>query len=162
MHTHHYTSPIGIYEIKADDRTVVEVNLIKNTFGSKLISTNPLIKETCIQFDEYFAGKRQTFDLPLSPKGTPFQQTVWKQLQEIPYGKTISYAQLAKAINHPKACRAVGSANGKNPISIIIPCHRVIASNGSLGGYTGGLDIKTQLLALEKKYLHMLVSHDIF
>ena len=152
MNVHHYTAPVGIYEIEADDKAITGVNLVKNVPFEKKTSTNPLIVEACTQLDEYFAGKRRTFDLPLSPKGgTPFQQTVWKQLQEIPYGKTISYSQLAQAINRPKACRAVGSANGKNPVSIIIPCHRVIAADGGIGGYTGGLDIKIQLLELEKK-----------
>ena len=150
MSLHHYTSPVGILEIKTDETAIIRVDLLKRNPTVRQTSTNSLIREACLQFDEYFAGIRQTFDLPLSTQGTPFQQTVWKQLQEIPYGKTISYSQLAKAIHHPKACRAVGSANGKNPISIIIPCHRVIASNGSLGGYASGLDIKKQLLALEK------------
>jgi len=151
MNTHHYNSPVGILEIKADDRAITNVGNLKHYSGKIQTSTNPLIVETCKQLDEYFAGKRRKFELPLSPQGgTPFQQRVWKQLQEIPYGQAISYAQLAKAIGNPKACRAVGSANGKNPIAIIIPCHRVIASDGSLGGYTGGLDIKVQLLALER------------
>ena len=150
MNIHHYTSPIGILAIETNDNAISGLRLLKNDPIPRQTSTNHLIKEACIQLDEYFAGKRQIFDLPLSPKGTDFQQTVWKQLQEIPYGRTISYSQLAKAIRHPKACRAVGSANGKNPIAIIIPCHRVIASNGGLGGYAGGLDIKIQLLALEK------------
>lgn len=152
MNTHHYQSPVGILEIKTDGAAITEVSMIKKNDPVEMqTSSNPLIVEICRQFDEYFAGKRHQFALPLSPKGgTAFQQTVWKQLQEIPYGKTISYSQLAQAINHPKACRAVGSANGKNPISIIIPCHRVIAADGSLGGYAGGLDIKKQLLDLEK------------
>ena len=151
MNVHHYKSPVGILEIKSDGKAVTDVNLLKNESVAKIASTNPVIMEACKQFDEYFAGERQTFDLPLSPKGgTPFQQMVWKQLQEIPYGETISYSQLAQAVNNPKACRAVGSANGKNPISIIIPCHRVIASDGTLGGYAGGLNMKRQLLSLEK------------
>ena len=151
MNVHHYKSPVGILEIKADDKAITEVNILRTDPVELQFSANPLIVETCKQFDEYFAGKRRNFDLPLSPQGgTLFQQTVWKQLQEIPYGQTISYAQLAQAVNNPKACRAVGSANGKNPIPIIIPCHRVIASDGSLGGYSGGLDIKKQLLDLEK------------
>jgi len=150
MDVHHYSSPVGILEIIADDRVITEVSLLKNEPFMRMTSVYPIIKKACIQLDEYFAGKRKKFDLPLSPKGTVFQQTVWKQLQEIPYGKTISYSQLAKSINNPKACRAVGSANGKNPVIIIIPCHRVIASNGGLGGYACGLDIKKQLLELEK------------
>ena len=152
MDVHHYASPVGILEIKSDDKAITHINLLKNNPAARQTSTNPLIRETCIQLDEYFAGKRQIFDLPLSPKGTPFQQTVWKQLQEIPYGKTISYSQLARDIHHPKACRAVGSANGKNPIPIIIPCHRVIAADGGLGGYSSGLDIKKQLLGIEQNH----------
>jgi len=147
---HHYKAPLGIIEIEADDKAITGLRLLNNNPAAWQTSANPLIKEACIQLDEYFAGKRRIFDLPLSPEGTPFQQTVWKRLQEIPYGQTISYAQLAKAVGNPKACRAVGSANGKNPIAIIIPCHRVIASDGSLGGFASGLENKIQLLALEK------------
>ena len=150
MDVHHYSSPVGFLEIKSDNQAINEVRLLKNNPVLRHTSENPTIKKVCLQLDEYFAGKRKKFDLPLSPKGTVFQRTVWKQLQEIPYGKTISYSQLAKSINNPKACRAVGSANGKNPVIIIIPCHRVIASNGGLGGYACGLDIKKQLLELEK------------
>ena len=154
MNTHHYKSPVSILEIKANEKAITEVSMLKKEPVEMQTSTNPIIVEACKQFDEYFAGTRQVFDLPLSPQGgTPFQQTVWKQLLEIPYGKTISYAQLAQAINNPKACRAVGSANGKNPISIIIPCHRVIAADGSLGGYASGLVVKKQLLDLEEKVL---------
>jgi len=152
MNVHHYQSPVGILEIKIGDKAVTDLNILKKYPTARQHSTDPLMKEVCKQLGEYFAGKRKTFDLPLAPQGTPFQQTVWKKLQEIPYGQTISYSQEAKAIGHPKACRAVGSANGKNPIAIIIPCHRVIAANGSLGGYASGLDIKIQLLELEKKY----------
>lgn len=110
-----------------------------------------VLLDTIQQLDEYFAGYRQLFDIPLNLSfGTTFQQRVWQALLAIPYGKTISYAQLAKNINKPIAFRAVANANGKNPISLIIPCHRVVASNGSLGGYTGGLFIKKQLLSIEK------------
>jgi methylated-DNA-[protein]-cysteine S-methyltransferase len=155
MSTPHYKAPVGVLEIRTDGKAITGLYILKNDPVKWETSSDPLIKEACIQLDEYFAGKRQRFDLPLSiTRGTGFQQTVWKQLIEIPYGKTISYSQLAKAINHPKACRAVGSANGKNPVSILIPCHRVIAADGSLGGYASGLDIKTQLLDLEKKSFH--------
>lgn len=106
------------------------------------------------QLQEYFAGTRHHFTLPLDFSfGTPFQQRVWQKLLTIPYGQTISYAELAKCLGQPTAYRAVANANGKNPISLIIPCHRVIASDGGLGGYTGGIDIKQQLLALEKRHL---------
>lgn len=108
--------------------------------------------EAIQQLREYFAGKRLVFDLPLAPQGTPFQLKVWQALQEIPYGETISYSELANRIGNPRAVRAVGAANGSNPIPIIIPCHRVIGSNGALVGYGGGLPIKKKLLALEKEH----------
>ena len=103
------------------------------------------------QLEEYFAGARTAFDVPLAPPGTPFQHEAWNGLQKIPYGETISYAELAQRIGRPKAVRAVGAANGANPIPILSPCHRVIGSNGSLVGYGGGLDIKKALIALEKE-----------
>jgi methylated-DNA-[protein]-cysteine S-methyltransferase len=110
---------------------------------------NAVIDAAHAQLDEYFAGKRRDFDLPLSPQGTEFQRGVWWALADIPYGKTISYAQLATRIGKPAATRAVGAANGRNPLSIVLPCHRVIGADGSLTGYGGGLPIKTFLLALE-------------
>lgn len=103
------------------------------------------------QLSEYFAGKRKSFDLPLEALGTEFRKKVWAALTEIPYGETRSYKDIAESIGNPKACRAVGGANNKNPISIIIPCHRVIGAGGSLVGYGGGLDNKTLLLDLERK-----------
>ena len=102
------------------------------------------------QLAEYFQGRRRTFDLPLAPRGTPFQLRVWAELQRIPYGRTTSYGELARRLGDPGLCRAVGAANGANPISIIIPCHRVIGADGSLTGYGGGLPIKRALLALEQ------------
>ncbi len=102
------------------------------------------------QLEEYFAEKRKQFELPFDVQGTDFQKRVWQALSDIPYGETRSYQQIAVAINNKKACRAVGSANGKNPLAIMVPCHRVIAANGGIGGYAGGLTIKTQLLDLEK------------
>jgi len=109
----------------------------------------PLIKKTAKQIDEYFNGKRTIFDLPLVLHGTDFQVSVWKSLQKIPFGKTRSYGEIAAAIGNPKASRAVGMANNRNPISIIVPCHRVIGQNGSLTGYAGGLELKQRLLELE-------------
>jgi methylated-DNA-[protein]-cysteine S-methyltransferase len=108
-----------------------------------------LLQETRQQLEAYFAGELLQFDLPLMPVGTAFQQRVWKALGDIPYGQTISYAELARRVESPKACRAVGSANGSNPSALIIPCHRVIATGGGLGGYGGGLDRKRWLLELE-------------
>jgi methylated-DNA-[protein]-cysteine S-methyltransferase len=102
------------------------------------------------QLTAYFAGELQTFDLPLAPKGTPFQKKVWAYLQTIPYGRTTTYSAIAQALGNPKSTRAVGAANGRNPIAIVIPCHRVIGSNGKLTGYAGGLRFKEALLALER------------
>jgi len=107
------------------------------------------VSDAVRQLREYFAGKRADFDLPLAPAGTAFQRAVWRQLQGIPYGETISYGELARRVGNPKASRAVGSANGANPLPIVIPCHRVIAGDGSLGGFGGGLPAKQTLLALE-------------
>lgn len=102
------------------------------------------------QLEEYFAGKRIDFDLQLDPSGTPFQQAVWAALQTIPYGQTVSYGDIARQIGKPSAVRAVGAANGRNPLPIVVPCHRVIGADGSLTGYGGGLEIKRELLAMER------------
>lgn len=117
-----------------------------------LLQTTELLSMATIQLDEYFQGKRTTFSLPFKLTGTPFQLAVWKELQNIPYGKTTSYKEIAQKINKPKAYRAVGMANNKNPLPIIIPCHRVIGSNGKLIGYAGGLNLKNYLLKLEKSH----------
>ena len=151
---HYYQSPIGCLKLTANDKALKSLDFINQTaceYESKTTS-NVVIQQTCNQLDEYFAGQRKVFELPLSLEGTPFQQKVWEALQQIPYGETISYAQLAQRIDNPKACRAVGSANGKNPVAIIIPCHRVINAGGKLGGYSYGLDIKKRLLDLEQKF----------
>lgn len=107
------------------------------------------LREAVGQLRAYFAGELREFDLPLSLNGTDFQMKVWNALKAIPYGTTVSYLQLAASIDKPKACRAVGGANGRNPVPVVIPCHRVIGANGSLGGYSGGLGIKRRLLAIE-------------
>lgn len=117
-----------------------------------LLQTTELLSMATIQLDEYFQGKRTTFSLPFKLTGTLFQLAVWKELQNIPYGKTTSYKEIAQKINKPKAYRAVGMANNKNPLPIIIPCHRVIGSNGKLIGYAGGLNLKNYLLELEKSH----------
>ena len=113
-------------------------------------SGHPVLDEAARQLDGYFAGMRTVFDLPLDPAGTPFQQAVWEQLRAIPYGETRSYAAIARAIGRPAAVRAVGAANGRNPLSIVAPCHRVIGSDGSLTGFAGGLAAKRWLLAHER------------
>lgn len=120
-----------------------------------LLQTTELLSMATIQLDEYFQGKRTTFSLPFKLTGTPFQLAVWKELQNIPYGKTTSYKEIAQKINKPKAYRAVGMANNKNPLPIIIPCHRVIGSNGKLIGYAGGLKLKNYLLELEKSHTNL-------
>ena len=114
------------------------------------------MREVIRQLHAYFLGQLESFDVELAPEGTLFQQKVWKELLKIPYGETISYGELARRIGNPNASRAVGLANGCNPIPIIIPCHRVIGSNGKLTGYGGGLPIKEKLLALEKRQLRLL------
>ena len=141
-------SPIGLLTLVSGDQGLEEV-----AFGRKIpagalrdLKANAIV---AAQLGEYFEGNRQSFDLPLVLRGTPFQQMVWRALREIPYGETRGYGQIARAIGKPRAARAVGMANHENPISIIVPCHRVIGHDGSLVGYGGGLDIKTALLKLE-------------
>ena len=121
-------------------------------FGEHFSPTaaDDVLTEAQRQLEEYFAGTRTQFDIPLNPAGTEFQRAVWRALQDIPYGETVSYGDIARSIGRPKACRAVGQANHVNPISIIIPCHRVVGSGGSLTGYGGGLPVKEMLLMLEK------------
>lgn len=123
--------------------------MMKSLNGSSLQIKS--LAQAVEQLEEYFSGKRKKFDLPLHFQGTEFQKKVWKQLSKIPYGKTYSYRDIARKIKNEKAVRAVGTANGKNPFCIIVPCHRVIAADGTLGGYTGGLKLKTRLLGLETK-----------
>lgn len=128
------------------------VSYLGKTFPTAVIKTSEsALEEAFRQLSEYFAGQRIDFDLKLFLKGTPFQKRVWKALLQIPYGKTVSYGALATRLDSPGGMRAVGAANGRNPIPIIIPCHRVIASDGSLGGYSGGLSIKQSLLDLEQQ-----------
>ncbi|MGY3924282.1 methylated-DNA--[protein]-cysteine S-methyltransferase [Aeromonas jandaei] len=110
------------------------------------------------QFVAYFAGRLQQFDLPLAARGTPFQQAVWRVLCDIPYGETVSYLKIAHAIGNPKSVRAVGAANGRNPLSIIVPCHRVIGRNGELTGYAGGIPIKRWLLELEQRHAPFVLT----
>jgi methylated-DNA-[protein]-cysteine S-methyltransferase len=117
------------------------------------VTAHPLLDKTQSQLEEYFSGKRRAFDLPLAPEGTPFQQQVWQALLRIPYGRTISYQEQAMQTGGARKTRAVGAANGKNPISIIIPCHRVIGKNGSLTGFAGGLELKRYLLQLEARHV---------
>ncbi|SHI31358.1 methylated-DNA--[protein]-cysteine S-methyltransferase [Parasporobacterium paucivorans] len=112
-----------------------------------------ILRRTALELKEYLNGDRKNFDVPIELKGTEFEVSVWNELQNIPYGETACYSQIAERIGNPKACRAVGGANGRNPIPIIIPCHRVISKDKTLGGFSGGLDIKEKLLAVEKNNL---------
>lgn len=149
-------SPIGKLLICEEDEHITKILFFhsEDNYGLKKNERKctPLIKKCILQLNEYFEGKRKDFDLPLKPSGTAFQLKDWATLQKIPYGKTCSYKDIAIAIGNEKACRAVGMANHNNPISIVIPCHRVVGADGSLTGYGGGLHIKKYLLELEQKY----------
>ncbi|MDR0404874.1 MAG: methylated-DNA--[protein]-cysteine S-methyltransferase [Oscillospiraceae bacterium] len=147
-----YSYDIGEISITDDGIGISEVSFKnKDCFNDYIEEETALILETSKQLREYFKGKRKNFDVPLSMKGTEFQNKVWDALKLIPYGKTQTYKEIAEKINSPKACRAVGLANNKNPICIIIPCHRVVGSNNSLVGYAFGLHVKKYLLDLEKR-----------
>lgn len=145
----HYKSPIGTVEIEGTQDSILNLNFVDQAHSDD-DDLPSCIKECAKQIDEYFQGNRKTFSLNLIMQGTDFQKSVWRQLMKIPYGTTASYGEVAVAIGNPTACRAVGSANGKNPISIIVPCHRVIGSDGTLTGYGGGLWRKDWLLKHEK------------
>lgn len=149
QHIAHYHSPVGLLEITADNKGLTGIRLLSQPKGLTE-STNPIIKETIKQLAEYFQGDRKEFSIPLSFGGTDFQRSVWEALLQIPYGKTTTYSQVAVSIDRPKAIRAAGTAIGKNPIPIIIPCHRVIATNGGLGGFAWGLEVKKKLLDREQ------------
>lgn len=146
---YYYDTLIGKLGIVGDESFIYEISFFKRDYP---IQENILIKKCYKQIEEYFNGKRKEFNLPLYIEGTDFQKKVWNTLLEIPYGQTRSYQDIAVMINNEKAVRAVGNANNKNKIPIIIPCHRVIGKNGHLVGYAGGLEVKEKLLGLEKKY----------
>jgi methylated-DNA-[protein]-cysteine S-methyltransferase len=153
-------SPIGTLLLAADEAGLRRIDFPHDghptqpdpSWREDRSALEPVVR----QLNLYFTGELENFDLPLAPQGTPFQMTVWNRLLDIPYGETTSYGELAKRIGNEKACRAVGLANGSNPIPIIIPCHRVIGSNGKLTGYGGGLPIKEKLLALERRQMKLL------
>ena len=163
-HTHNLQAPTLQWRMQSD---AYDLYLTASSVGLTSILTTPravamtssltddlpqvrFLAQAVTELEQYFAGERREFDVALAPMGTPFQRAVWQQLRGIPYGKTCSYKDIAAAIGQPKAVRAVGSANGRNPLCIVIPCHRVIAADGSLGGYSGGLGLKSRLLDLEK------------
>jgi methylated-DNA-[protein]-cysteine S-methyltransferase len=147
----YYASPVGRLLLAGDAEALrlIEFPGRERALPLDWCEDERPLRNTAQQLDEYFAGRRRTFDLPLAPEGTSFQQAVWSALQAIPYGQTISYGDLARRIRKPRAIRAVGAANGRNPIPIVIPCHRVIGADGSLTGFGGGLGVKRRLLALE-------------
>ncbi|SFL54948.1 methylated-DNA-[protein]-cysteine S-methyltransferase [Gracilibacillus orientalis] len=159
-----YDSPLGTLLLVSNDQHLILIKFgtiqenekeitswaEKHSLPSKLIDSKEPLKETITQLDQYFNGERKTFSIPYKFHGTPFQRKVWQALAKIEYGETCSYLDIAQHIDSPKAVRAVGGANNKNPISIVIPCHRVIGKNGNLIGYGGGLDKKEYLLTLER------------
>ncbi len=148
-----YQTPIGKIQIVADEQHLYAISYRDRASESSIEKENEVIRQTIHQLKEYFEGKRKEFNLPLAPQGTPFQQKVWQALLAIPYGQTRSYGQIAAAIGKPQACRAIGMTNHRNPIAIVIPCHRVIGANGKMVGYAGGVEIKEQLLALEQNII---------
>lgn len=141
------TTPIGNIKIEEQDEKITGISY---TEERPSYADTHVLKEAQKQLNEYFEGRRKIFNLPLNPAGTEFQHKVWSALKEIPYGGIRTYKQIAEQIGNPSACRAVGMANNKNPIMIVVPCHRVIGSNGALTGYASGVDIKEKLLDLEK------------
>jgi methylated-DNA-[protein]-cysteine S-methyltransferase len=149
-------SPIGPLLLTADDGGLTRLHMEVRKHGPDEVQPewrrdDSAFTEACGQLDEYFAGERTEFDLPLNPAGTPFQRRVWDALKTIPYGEIRSYGEIAEQIGRPGAARAVGLANGRNPISIVVPCHRVIGASGALTGYGGGLERKQYLLDLETR-----------
>ncbi|WP_291286597.1 methylated-DNA--[protein]-cysteine S-methyltransferase [Flavobacterium sp.] len=149
METAYIHSPLGITKIVGDEEGIAVIS-VSDVGTTEVSPTIPdVLQAAVLQLQEYFEGKRTDFDLKLNPKGTDFQQKVWKSLLEIPFGKTVSYMDQTKKLGDVKAIRAVASANGKNPLWIVVPCHRVIGTNGSLTGYAGGLSRKKWLLEHE-------------
>ena len=145
-----FDAPIGRLVLEGDGEVLIGLWLPNERRHRRHDADDvpPVLKETATQLEEYFAGERTEFDVPMELDGTPFQREVWAELARIPYGTTISYGELARCVGRPNGPRAVGQANGRNPIPIIVPCHRVLASNG-IGGYGGGLKVKRALLAVE-------------
>lgn len=153
----YYFDIVGKLTIGGEDGKLTDLHFeTSGTYprGDLNMNETPLLTETGRQLGEYFEGKRKCFELPLAPKGTPFQMRCWEALQKIPYGATVTYGDIARAVGSPKGFRAVGLANNRNPIAIIIPCHRVIGANGKLVGFGGGLDVKSNLLLHEAQYVN--------
>lgn len=144
-----FESKIGNLKIKTEEGKIVSLALVNENI-SGYENNEKLVQNAIKELDEYFSGKRRIFSLPLNPKGTPFQKRVWAELRKIPYGETVSYQDIAIKLGDKNLTRAVGGANNKNPIIILIPCHRVIGKNGNLTGFACGVDIKEKLLNIEK------------
>jgi O-6-methylguanine DNA methyltransferase len=154
MYVTHYMSPVGLLEIKCDMKGIISIHFIDEVDGAflKNAAENPLLLDCVKQLDEYFMGTRRIFELQLQLDGTEFQKQVWNSLCNVSYGSTATYRDIALAVGSPRSARAIGNANNKNRIPIIIPCHRIIGCNGSLTGYAGGLWRKEWLLLHEKKF----------
>jgi methylated-DNA-[protein]-cysteine S-methyltransferase len=145
----HYDSPVGRLTLEGDGEALTRIRFPGEDRTADSAARPELFAEAITQLDAYFAGDLRSFDLPLAPRGTDFQRKVWDLLRGIPYGTTISYGELARRAGNPNACRAVGAANGKNPLPIVIPCHRVIGRDGRMTGFGGGIEVKRYLLRLE-------------
>ena len=145
-----YKSPVGWLELAVDDDKVYAIERVSRPAGKCASINSPLMKSLLKQLDQYFSGRREKFDLPLARRGTAFQQQVWKAMEAIPFGRVKSYGELAKKVGRPGAARAVGGACNRNPWLIVVPCHRVVASDGGLGGFALGLPAKRRLLEIEQ------------
>ncbi|MHC1680012.1 MAG: methylated-DNA--[protein]-cysteine S-methyltransferase [Methanomassiliicoccales archaeon] len=152
-HVHRFMTDIGSVHVAEEDGAITEVTLPGEEAPVGETSRTPLLEMAAVQISEYLQGKRHKFTVPLAPKGSDFAMKVWKEMLAIPYGDVRTYGELAKAIGRPEAARAVGQACNRNPISILIPCHRVVGAGGKLTGYAGGLELKEKLLRLEKDAL---------
>lgn len=148
-----YQSPVGVIEVREANGYITSLSFSQETITELDTEegVTPLLEEAIKQLEEYFSGSRKNFNLPLKQEGTSFQQKAWSYLSTIPYGETVSYKEQAITVGSPKAYRAVGSANGKNKIAIIVPCHRVVSEENGLGGYAYGLEVKKYLLELESR-----------
>lgn len=151
-----YHTAIGKLYISTEEASVIRISFAEDARKDVIREETDIMKQTFSQLEEYLKGERTSFDLQLNPAGTPYQRKVWSVLSSIPYGEVWSYKRVAEAAGNPKASRAVGMANNKNPIMIVIPCHRVIGANGKLVGYAGGLEVKERLLKLENHKISVL------
>jgi methylated-DNA-[protein]-cysteine S-methyltransferase len=164
LHFTRFASPVGALKLVATDSALVAVAWRDQRAGQVPVESaveagaHPVLDATARQLEQYFAGERREFDLPLQLMGTDFQRRAWEALLTIPFGETRTYADMARQIGQPTAVRAVGAANGRNPLSIVVPCHRVIGSSGALTGFGGGLDAKVRLLALEAPQHSLLAA----